>query len=83
MYLGIWKAAGECSGIGLAIKLSEAEMGAEDYGLGQKIYISRFFSLICGKIVVIIYFMLIIALKDLVFKWYYKKLATEKSVIYF
>ena len=51
------------------------------YNFGKKAYISHFFSLFCSKIVIVIYFMLAIIIKNLALRWNNKKLAIEKCTI--
>ena len=53
----------------------------DSYGFDRKAYMSRFFSSFCGKIVIVIYFMLAITIKNLALKWNNKKLITGKSAV--
>ena len=57
--------------------------GINSYGLGKKAHTSRFFSLFCGEIVIIICFILAVAIKNLALRWNNKELATGKSAVWF
>lgn len=51
--------------------------------LGRKTHISRFLSLFCGEIVVVIYSKLAVAIKDLFLRWKNKELTIRKSAVQF
>lgn len=53
------------------------------YIFGWKTYIYCFFLLFCGKIVIVIYIILTVTIRDLFLKQNNKKLVTRKSVVQF
>ena len=55
----------------------------DSYNLGQKLYISRFFSPFYGKMIRIIYVMLAIAIEDFKLRMNNKNLPLRKSAIRF
>ena len=48
------------------------------YSFGRKAHMSRFFGFFCGKMVIVIYSMLAIAIKDLALSWNIIKLVIGK-----
>lgn len=57
--------------------------GIDSYGFGQKTHTSRFFSFLSGEIVVVIYSMLAVAIKDLALKRNNKELVIRKNAVWF
>ena len=49
--------------------------GINSYGLGWKVYTAHFFSPFCDEMIVFIYSMLAVAIKNLVVRWNDKELA--------
>ena len=55
----------------------------DSYGLSEKAYTSRFFTLFYGKKVVVICFILAVAIQDFALRWNNKELVIRKDVIWF
>ena len=55
----------------------------DSFSFRQKAYTSRFFTPFCGKIIIIIYFMLAIIMQNLALRWNNKNLAIGENTIWF